>query len=173
MPTRNMYSSPEVSIGPRAAAWNRFIGDRTVALTLNRMRRSRTRPLLRAFVVQSKRNAIYRSRERRICARSSQGSISRASVTSRNSITSSRRSPPSYLATKDCGGPSISATWVWVTPLVLRAAISRFSSRRWRVDRRDFGIRRTGQEATGSPTNPSFVLSHFRISCRARARNRS
>lgn len=72
--------------------------------------------------------------------RISQGSASRAAVTSRNSIISRRRSPPSYLATKDCGLPSFSATFACVSPLTLRSEINWARNRWWRGDRRDLGM---------------------------------
>lgn len=71
--------------------------------------------------------------------RISHGSVSSAAVTSRNSMTSRRRSPPSYLATKNCGRPSFSATCSWVRPFALRKKIS-WPRNRWRGDRRDFGM---------------------------------
>ena len=41
-----------------------------------------------------------------------------------NSITSSRRSPPSYFATNDCGRPRLWATSAWVSFAFFRAAMS-------------------------------------------------
>ena len=51
-----------------------------------------------------------------------QGSVSSASATSTNSTTSNLRSPPSYLATKDCGRSSRSATSDCVSFLAFRTS---------------------------------------------------
>src|SRR2546429_9342143 len=49
------------------------------------------------------------------------GSTSKARAMVMNSTTSSRRSPPSYLATKDCGFLRRRASACWVSPAALRA----------------------------------------------------
>src|SRR6266852_1012099 len=51
------------------------------------------------------------------------GSAPIARATVMNSIPSSRRSPPSYLATNDCGRPSRLARACWVSPAFLRVRV--------------------------------------------------
>ena len=60
---------------------------------------------------------------RTIARKSLTGSAPIAREIAINSTTSMRRSPPSYLATKDCGFLSRLATSCWVRPAFLRAAI--------------------------------------------------
>lgn len=62
------------------------------------------------------------------CRRTLTASAWTAAQTSRNSTTSSRRSPLSYLDTNDCGRPSRPATSSCVSPAFDRASVS--SSRR-------------------------------------------
>ena len=62
------------------------------------------------------------------CRKTLPGSAWTAVQTSRNSTTSSRRSPLSYLDTNDCGRPSRPATSICVNPAFDRASVS--SSRR-------------------------------------------
>src|SRR5205085_9564958 len=66
--------------------------------------------------------------------RSPTGSAPIARTTVMNSTTSSRRSPPSYFATNDCGRPSRLAKACWVSPAFLRAcAINSQKTRYWGV----------------------------------------
>jgi len=82
--------------------------------------------------------------DRASCSNTSPGSPPITRTTSMNSITSSRRSPPSYLATNDCGRLSRAATSACVRPADLRAEMH--SSQRARCSglRRDLLMRRRG-----------------------------
>ena len=68
----------------------------------------------------------YSSRNRR---RKRRGSTPRASATSQNSITSSRRSPRSYFETNDCGRSSFADSSAWVSPAFLRVSTRRARNR--------------------------------------------
>src|SRR5882762_4630320 len=83
----------------------------------------------------------------------SPGTTPNAAAISTNSITSIRRSPFSYLATKDCGLPNVFATSACVIPFALRASASR-----------DFGIRNEAPLKKRSRSgNPELGLSQFGI----------
>ena len=88
----------------------------------------------------------------------------RTAVMSTNSTTSIRRSPFSYLATKDCGLPNAIANSACVIPLALRASTSRDCRSIYRGVRKDFCIREGSPLKKGScSANPDSGLSHFRI----------
>lgn len=81
-----------------------------------------------------------------------------------SSTTSIRRSPVSYLATKDCGLRRAAATSAWVKPFALRASISTDWRSCCRGVRKDFcfrdGAPLMGERCSG---NPDMGLSQFRI----------
>src|SRR5713101_8921096 len=92
----------------------------------------------------------------------SPGTTPNAAAISTNSITSIRRSPFSYLATKDCGLPKAFATSACVIPFALRASASRDWRRSCRGVRKDFGIRNEAPLKKRSRSgNPELGLSQF------------
>src|SRR3981189_1008639 len=70
------------------------------------------------------------------------GSTSKARAIVMNSTTSSLRSPPSYLATKDCGFFRRRARACWVSPAALRAPIISSQKVAWSGEWTDLPIPR-------------------------------
>src|SRR6266480_3210103 len=91
------------------------------------------------------------------------GSAPSARVIAINSITSIRRSPPSYLATKDCGRPSFLASACCLTPEAFRTATRVAISRAYSGDLRDFCMRRQGRESAANNLIPTMDYPKKRI----------
>jgi hypothetical protein len=95
------------------------------------------------------------------------GSIPSARATSRNSITSSRRSPLSNFETNDCGRPSFFASVTWVSPTFRRASAKR--------PRKCSCFRVNADFATGAVCYPNIEYPKlgYTIDKRGMARNRA
>src|SRR5882757_8727702 len=78
----------------------------------------------------------------RKAAGSLRGSASKARDVRMNSTTSNRRSPPSYLATKDCGFFTRRASACWVRPAAFRAPIMSSQNAAWSEEWMDLPIPR-------------------------------
>src|SRR5882724_6756025 len=73
------------------------------------------------------------------------GSTSKARAMVMNSTTSSRRSPPSYLATKDCGFFKRTARACWVNPAAFRAPTISSQKAAWSGEWTDLPIPRVAE----------------------------